>query len=177
MSRTIYLIGMPGAGKSTIGRKLSAALNRPFYDLDDFLEAKEGQLIREIFANQGETYFRQAEANALRELTEQAVNGIIATGGGAPCFHDNMDFMNYHGTTIYLKAPLQVLLERLTGPGREQRPLVAGKSTEEIKEFLNATLANRNQFYEAAQIKYQNLGGNRDVSDLCHLVSRMETMG
>ena len=177
MSRPIFLVGMPGAGKSTIGRKLSQALNRPFLDLDDILEEKEGRPIREIFSTQGETYFRQAETSALREITGQVSGSIIATGGGAPCFHGNMDFMNQHGTTIYLKAPVNVLVDRLTGHGREQRPLVAGKSAEQINQFVTETLTTRMQFYEAAQITYQSLNRGRDVDDLCRLISRLEKMG
>ena len=175
MSRPIFLVGMPGAGKSTLGQKLAVTLQVPFFDLDEYLEKKEGVAIREIFANRGETYFRQAEANALRELADQASNSVIATGGGAPCFHGSMNFMNQQGTTVYLKAPVAVLLERLTGYGREQRPLVAGKSTDEIKQFLTETLANRKQFYKMAQITYQNLTRDRDITDLCRLISRLET--
>ena len=177
MSRPIFLVGMPGAGKSTIGRKLSQALDRPFLDLDDILEEKEGRPIREIFSTQGETYFRQAEASALREITGQASGSIIATGGGAPCFYGNMDFMNQQGTTIYLKTPVNVLVDRLTGQGREQRPLVAGKSAEQINHFITETLTTRMQFYEAAQITYQSLSRGRDVDDLCRLISRIEKMG
>ncbi|MDB5261746.1 MAG: hypothetical protein JWQ14_1027, partial [Adhaeribacter sp.] len=129
MSRPIFLVGMPGAGKSTVGRKLAVALARPFFDLDEYLEEKEEMPIREIFLNRGEAYFREVEAQALRELTRQAAGSIVATGGGAPCFHDNLDFMTQHGTTIYLKAPVEVLVERLTGHGRETRPLVADKNT------------------------------------------------
>ncbi|GEO05089.1 shikimate kinase [Adhaeribacter aerolatus] len=176
MSRPIFLVGMPGAGKSTIGRKLAATLEVPFHDLDDYLEEKEGVPIREIFATRGEVYFRQAEASALRALTEEAPGSVIATGGGAPCFHGSMDFMNRQGTTVYLKVPVDVLLERLTGHGREHRPLVAGKSNEEVKEFLTVTLANRIQFYGAAHITYQNLTRERDVTDLCRLIARLETM-
>src|SRR5215217_5818033 len=105
MSNPIFLIGMPGAGKTTVGRKLASTLNRPFLDLDEYMESKEGMPVRELFATRGEEYFRLAEAQALREVVEQATAGIIATGGGAPCFHGSMAFMNQVGTTIYLKMP------------------------------------------------------------------------
>jgi len=175
MSRPIFLVGMPGAGKSTIGRKLAATLHVPFFDLDEYLEEKEGSAIRQIFSSRGETYFRETEARYLRELAAEAPGSVIATGGGAPCFHGSMNFMNQQGITVYLKAPIAVLLERLTGHGREQRPLVAGKSTDEIKQFLTETLAKRKQFYETAHITYQNLTRERDVTDLCHLIARLET--
>lgn len=176
MYRPIFLVGMPGAGKTTIGRKLSLELNRPFADLDEYLEIKEGLPVREIFAGRGESYFRQAEAAALRELGEQDQTGIVATGGGAPCFHQNMDFMNETGTTVYLKLPVAVLVERLLGPGREHRPLISGKTNEQVSNFVTETLNAREQFYETAQITYQNLNRNRDVVDLSHLIYRLETM-
>jgi len=176
MHQPIFLVGMPGAGKTTIGRKLSFELNRPFTDLDEYLEMKEGVPVREIFANRGEVYFRQAEAAALRELAVQAESGIVATGGGAPCFHQNMAFMNETGITVYLKLPVDILVERLSGPGREYRPLVAGKTDAQINTFVTETLNARKQFYETAQITYQNVNRNRDVADLSHLIYRLETM-
>jgi len=176
MTRPIFLVGMPGAGKTTIGQRISVVLQRTFFDLDEFLEMKTGMSVREIFASQGEQYFRQAEAEALRELTEQTGINVIATGGGAPCFHDNMEFMNEAGTTIYLKVPIEVLVERLSGHGHEHRPLVAGKSSDEIKQFVSETLAARKQFYETAQITYSNITRSHDINELCQLISRLETM-
>jgi shikimate kinase len=176
MSRPVFLVGMPGAGKTTIGRRLAAELNRPFTDLDEYLEMQEGVPVREIFLRQGEVYFRQVEAVALRDLVAQDKNGIVATGGGAPCFHGNMDFMNNAGTTVYLKLPVLVLVERLSGPGKEHRPLVAGKTETQINDFVTETLAARKQFYETAQITYQNINRLRDVADLGHLIYRLETM-
>ena len=84
--------------------------------------------------------------------------------------------MNQMGTTVYLKLPVEILVERLSGPGREHRPLVAGKTDEQIKNFVIVTLYARKQFYETAQIIYQNINRNRDVADLSHLIYRLETM-
>ena len=171
--KPIFLIGMPGAGKTTIGRQLSSALNMPFIDLDEYIVSKYGQSIPEMFAAQGEAYLRQAEGAALREVAAGAAGAIVATGGGTPCFLDNMDFMNEHGTTVFLKMPAEVVAERLMhSHGREQRPLVAGKSPEQIKQFVIETYNSRLQFYQKAHITYQN--PSREVSELCRLIRSVE---
>ncbi|WP_026461945.1 shikimate kinase [Adhaeribacter aquaticus] len=171
MHNPIFLVGMPGAGKTTIGQLLSAELNMPFIDLDEYIEAQQGKTVREIFAAEGEVFFRELEKNALHELVQKAEGAIVATGGGAPCFHNNMEFMNEVGTTIYLKAPEEILVERLLGYGH--RPLIAGKTPEEVKLFISETLSKRSQFYEAAHVTYQNPG--LDITDLCLFIKRIES--
>ena len=174
MNRPIFLIGMPGAGKTTIGRKLAVALQKPFLDLDEYIEEKHLQNVRQIFSAKGEAFFREAEATALREVATQANGAVVATGGGTPCFRDNIDFMNEAGITVYIKVPEAVLVERLSGTNREQRPLIAGKTSIEIKQFVTVTLASRLQFYQKAQITYQN--ASRDISKLIRLIQVMERM-
>jgi shikimate kinase len=164
---------MPGAGKTTIGRRLSVALNLPFIDLDEYIVSKHGQSIPELFAAKGEGFFRQAEAEALREVAAESGGAIVATGGGAPCFLDNMTFMNNHGTTVFLQVPADVVAERLMlTHGREQRPLVAGKTPEQIKQFVTETLISRLQFYKKAHITYQN--PSREITELCRLIRSVE---
>jgi shikimate kinase len=171
--KPIFLIGMPGAGKTTIGRQLSSALNMPFIDLDEYIVSQQGQSIPALFAAKGQSYFRHAEAEALREVAAGAAGAIVATGGGTPCFLDNMDFMNAHGTTVFLKIPADIVAERLMmAQGREQRPLVAGKTPEQIKQFVTETLLSRLQFYEKAHITYQN--PSREVTELCRLIRSVE---
>lgn len=173
--KPIFLIGMPGVGKTTIGRKLSSVLNMPFIDLDEYIVEKHAQSIPEIFASKGEAYFRQLEAKALREVAAEAGGAIVATGGGAPCFMGNMDFMNAQGTTVFLKLPTDLIVERLMiAHGRETRPLVAGKSQEQVKQFVTETLKSRLQFYEQAHITYQN--PSKDVSGLCQMIAAMENL-
>ena len=167
--KLIFLIGMPGAGKTTIGRKLSAALQMPFIDLDEYIVSKHGQSIPELFAAKGESYFRQAEAAALREVAATAGAAVVATGGGAPCFLDNMTFMNAHGTTVFLKMPADIVVERLmAAQERERRPLVAGKSAEQIKQFVTETLISPKEFYEKAHITYQN--PSWEITGLCQMI-------
>ncbi|PIQ21593.1 MAG: shikimate kinase [Cytophagales bacterium CG18_big_fil_WC_8_21_14_2_50_42_9] len=174
MNRPIFLIGMPGAGKTTIGRKLAAALQKPFLDLDEYIEEKHGQHVRQIFGEKGEAFFREAEAAAVREVAARATSAVVATGGGTPCFGNNIDFMNEAGLTVFIKVPADALAERLSHSNQEQRPLVAGKTTEEIKQFVTVTLASRLQFYQKAQITYQNT--SRDITKLIHLVQVMAKM-
>jgi shikimate kinase len=173
MHKPIFLIGMPGVGKTTIGRKLSLELQLPFIDLDEYIVRKHGQRIPELFAAKGENYFRQVEAEALREVAASSGSAIVATGGGAPCFLDNMTFMNAHGTTVFLKMPADIVAERLMiAQGREQRPLVAGKSPEQIKQFVTETLMSRLEFYEKAHITYQN--PSWEITELCQLIRSVE---
>lgn len=173
--KPVFLIGMPGAGKTTIGRHLAAALGMPFIDLDEYIVAAQGQSIPALFAHRGEDYFRQIESQALRQVATQAAEtgAVVATGGGAPCFLDNMAFMNEVGTTVFLHMPADVVAERLMiTHGRQQRPLVAGKSPEQIKQFVTETYQRRLQFYQKAHITYQN--PSREVSELCRLIRSVE---
>jgi len=174
MNQLIFLIGMPGAGKTTIGRKLAVALQKHFLDLDEYIEEIHQEPVRQIFAQKGEAFFRQTEAAALRDISARANGAVVATGGGTPCFLDNIDYMNKVGATIYIKVPETVLVERLTRTNREQRPLLAGKTADEIKQFVTVTLASRLQFYQKAQITYQN--ASRDITDLIRLIQAMENI-
>jgi shikimate kinase len=172
-NKLIFLIGMPGAGKTTIGRQLSSLLQMPFIDLDEYIVSKQGQSIPALFAAGGESHFRQLEAEALREVAAMATGAIVATGGGTPCFLDNMDFMNAQGTTVFLQMPVEVVAERLMIPhGRQQRPLVAGKTPEQIKQFVTETYHSRLQFYQKAQITYQN--PSREITELSRLIRSLE---
>lgn len=99
MSR-IFLIGFMGCGKTTLGRKLATRLGYTFYDLDHLLEEQAGMSVAEYFSSFGETAFRLAESEILKN-TSYGENAVISTGGGLPCFFDNMDWMKAHGITLY----------------------------------------------------------------------------
>lgn len=173
--KPVFLIGMPGAGKTTIGRQLALTLQMPFIDLDEYIVAAQGQSIAALFAEKGEEHFRRVEALALRQVAAQAAESgaVVATGGGAPCFLENMSFMNEVGTTVFLHMPADVVVERLMiTHGRQQRPLVAGKSPGQIKQFVTETYQSRLQFYQKAHITYQNPG--RDVTELSRLIQSLE---
>lgn len=149
--QTIFLIGYMGSGKTTIGRCLAQELGLQFIDLDLFIENRYRKKIRDIFAEMGETDFRIMERNALREIAGFE-NTLVSTGGGTPCFFDNMELMNRSGRTVYLKVSVNELAKRLHG-GKQHRPLLAGKTPEELKSFIVENLALREPCYNQAQIR------------------------
>lgn len=144
----IYLIGYMGCGKSTLGRKLSAALQLSFIDLDTFLEEKYFKTIPQIFAEEGEAGFRLKEQKVLHEVATFD-NIIVATGGGAPCFFDNMEVMNNSGFCIFLDIETQSLVNRLIH-AKTERPIIKGKSPDELYDFIEGMMQKRRPFYEKA---------------------------
>ena len=109
----IFLIGMPGSGKSTIGKKLASQLNYSFLDFDAELERTEGATIKAIFELKGEAYFRQVEAQVLSKVSDQKKNIVIATGGGTPCYYNGLNLMNLTGISVFIDVSPKVLIERL----------------------------------------------------------------
>ncbi|WP_299582791.1 shikimate kinase [uncultured Sunxiuqinia sp.] len=145
----VFLIGYMGCGKSTLGRKLSEQLNIPFVDLDKYIEEKYFKSIPQIFAEEGETAFRKKEQKALMEVADFD-RVIVATGGGAPCFFDNMELMNQAGLCVFLDVPTAALADRLS-QSKTERPLIKGKSNEELLAFIENAMAVRRPFYEKAK--------------------------
>ncbi len=157
----IFLVGFMGCGKSFIGRPLAAKLSFQFVDVDNIIENTEGVTVAQIFANQGETYFRQLESDILRGLGKWD-DIVIATGGGAACFHNNMDWMNEHGVTIYLKASPELLLSRLKNE-THQRPLLGGRTDKDLLNFIENKIAERAQFYEKASLIIEQDSDGEDI--------------
>jgi shikimate kinase len=149
----IYLIGMPGSGKSTLGKGLAKTLSYTFVDLDELIVKMEGKPISEIFKQSGEAYFRQVERSALQH-TVSLDNIVVATGGGTPCFFDNTAIMNQAGISIFLEVPLDHLVNRVApNPERQSvRPLFAGKSRAEVRLALDSMWQQRAPFYRKATI-------------------------
>ncbi|MBJ6145814.1 shikimate kinase [Hymenobacter sp. BT559] len=154
----LYLIGLPGSGKTTIGRRLAAHYKREFRDLDVDIVAQAGRTIPEIFAAEGEAGFRQREADALRAVAARTGPPLVlATGGGTPCFHDNLGVLRATGFLLWLDVPLPELVRRLVR-GSSSRPLLAGTAAHEspetaLFEQLSRTLAARQQFYSQAHLR------------------------
>ena len=147
----LFLVGFMGCGKSTFGRKLSKALGYAFIDMDTYIEEREGIAIPNIFAEKGEMYFRQLETQAIRDLSDQ-IHCVIATGGGAPCYNDNMALMNEIGCTIYLELSPEKLSERLLLDPTE-RPVLEGRRGEELVDFIASKLHEREVYYLQATYK------------------------
>jgi shikimate kinase len=145
----IFLIGFMGSGKSTMGRALASELDLTFIDLDSFLEEKYFKTIPQIFAEEGEESFRRKERKVLEEVCSFD-NVILATGGGAPCFFDNMKLINKSGFCVFLDVDVTSLVNRLIH-AKTERPLIKGKSPEELHEFIEGLLAKRRPFYEKAR--------------------------
>jgi shikimate kinase len=146
----IFLIGFMGCGKTTLGRKLAARLNYTFIDLDHLLEEQAGMSVAEYFASFGETAFRLAEAEVLKN-TAYPENAVISTGGGLPCFFDNMQWMKAKGQVVYIKLSPKTLANRLEH-GKEERPLLRDKQGDELINFISTKLTEREAFYMQAQV-------------------------
>lgn len=149
--KPLFLIGFMGCGKSTWGRKLARISKLPFIDLDEKIVEETGMSIGSYFSEYGEAAFRQVESDVLKRVFSSEA-AVISTGGGAPCYFDNMEWMNQTGITVYLELPAGVLLSRLVGKEGTKRPLLAGKTNDEILYFIEDKLAERRPFYEQAAV-------------------------
>jgi shikimate kinase len=156
----IYLIGMPGSGKSTLGRKLAKELLVEFVDLDYEIETSERKSIKEIFALNGEDYFRQVESKTLIDWSASSKSFVMATGGGTPCFYKGIEVINETGLSIFLDVPVSQLLSRLEK--KTDRPLLSSADQKEMDEKLTALRSRRLSVYRNAHITIEN----PDVSKL-----------
>lgn len=136
-------------GKSYLSRKLSAEMGLSLIDMDKYIEEKNAMSVPDIFATFGEDGYREREQKALQEISE-IEDVIIATGGGAPCFYDNMEVMNQTGLTLYIKVPEAVIVERLLN-SKHKRPLVDGKSETELSAYVSAKIKERETYYMQAK--------------------------
>lgn len=146
----LYLIGYMGTGKTTIGKLLAKELHLSFIDIDEFIENRYHKTIAGIFEEKGENGFREIEHRTLHEVSSFE-NVVVSTGGGLPCFFDNMDLLNRTGTTIYLRTSVNELVSRLTVE-MQKRPLIKGKNPEELRDFVETNLKKREVFYNQAQL-------------------------
>lgn len=147
--KSIIIIGYMGAGKTTVGKALAKELDVMFYDLDWYIESRMRKTVKQIFDEIGEEGFRKIERNMLHEVAEFE-NVVVSCGGGAPCFFDNMDYMNQLGETIYLKASPETLHTHLK-MGKGVRPLLLNKTPEEVEIFIREQLKLREPFYNKAK--------------------------
>ncbi|GAB4017472.1 shikimate kinase [Spirosoma migulaei] len=120
--KNIFLIGMPSSGKSTLGKRIADVLHYRFIDTDKIIVREEGRSIPEIFAESGEEYFREVERRVLRNL-KPGGNLVVSTGGGMPCYHNNMEYIKATGVSVFLDVPVDVLARRIQVHAHEDRPL------------------------------------------------------
>jgi len=145
----LVLIGYMASGKSLIARYLSDKLGVVYIDLDDYIVKKEGQTIKEIIKNKGEIYFRMVENKYLKEVLNKKNDFILATGGGTPCYANNMHLIKDKAKSVYLKASVNTLSERLLNESKN-RPLLSNIKKEDLKEFIAKHLFERNNYYNKA---------------------------
>lgn len=145
----VFLIGFMGAGKSKLGKALAKKLDTPFIDSDDEIANSFKMSIHTFFKTHGEERFRQEESKWLNKLSRKP--SIIATGGGMPCFNNNIQFMNEVGCTVYLKRPEKELLSRLKN-AKTRRPLIAEMDNNQLLLFIENELNKRSYYYEQASV-------------------------
>ncbi len=162
----VFLIGFMASGKSTVGKKLAKKLDLPFVDLDDYIKDKYNTTIRLLIYDEGIERFREIEKESLEALIKKHENILISTGGGTPCFFDNMKLMNSSGTTIYLEVDLYTLVDRLMY-AKQDRPLIWGKSREDITIYAKDLLSKRQGDYRKA--KHSISGKNLKIDSLVSL--------
>lgn len=157
--KRLFLVGYMGCGKTTTGKRIAKKYGLEFIDLDHYIEQRFRKSIPQIFEEKGEDGFRKLEHNMLEEVSSFE-NVIVSTGGGAACFFDNMDMMNSAGDTVYLQASAQELFDYLKG-AKQNRPLLQGKTDDELLQFISEALVQREPFYLKAKYRINSA----DMSD------------
>lgn len=163
----IFLCGFMGCGKSTHGKKLAGILKQPFTDLDNFIQTKENKTVQFIFENEGEEQFRFLETKYLKELISQKQGHVISLGGGTVCFNNNIELVKKSGVLIYIDMPALALAERLQ-KSKQKRPLLKNVLSENLNNFIEQKLSERNVFYRQAHIIMNGLNFNQQ--QLHHLI-------
>ena len=166
----IFLIGYMGAGKTTLGKAFARAMGLTFIDLDWYIEERFHKTIRELFTERGEDAFRDLERRMLHEAGEFE-DVVISVGGGTPCFFDNADYMNSVGETVFLDVDIRVLFRRLKA-AKQQRPLLDGKSDEELMAFIQEALQKRLPFYTRAK----HIFNGEKLEDRCQIQHSVERL-
>ena len=155
----IFLIGFMGSGKTYWGRKLSEKLRLPFFDLDEQIETSEAKKISQIFADEGEEYFRLLEKDTLHIITESHDSFIMATGGGTPCYFNNIEFMNKAGISVWINTPVDLLHERLL-KDKNERPLIKDLNDAQLRSFIIKKFSDRKIYYEQAEMVVEETDKN-----------------
>jgi len=162
----IYLIGYMGSGKSTLGKGLAKALGISWLDLDSEIESRYKISVPDFFSKYGENAFRDVEHKVLKEISS-VPDIVVSTGGGVPCFHNNMELMNKTGLTIYLEAKPEIILTRI-GPYAWKRPLFQQMDGTDTLEKITSHLKSREHYYQRAQLTVD--AANPDIEELKHLI-------
>jgi shikimate kinase len=164
LMKNIFLVGMPSSGKSTLGKKLAHALGYWFEDMDKLIVKDQQLTIPEIVAHKGEPYFREVESRILKNIRPDR-RLVVATGGGAPCFFDNMAFIRKQGISVFLDVPPALLARRIQHHGQDDRPLLSGVTA--LEQELTQKYQARLPYYSQADLR---ISGETDLGTLLELV-------
>lgn len=169
----IFLTGYMGAGKTTLGKAFAREMKVPFIDLDWYIEERFHKSIPELFRERGEEAFRELERRMLHEAGEFE-DVVISTGGGTPCFFDNMDYMNRQGQTVFLDVHPDILFRRLR-VATQQRPILQGKTDKELRAFIVEALGKRAPFYGQARYRFDagRLESRRQIAESVEQLRRL----
>ena len=148
----IFLVGLPGSGKTSLARVLAKELHLPFVDLDAEIERQEGRPVKLIFKEKGEQHFREVESRELLKWCHASADFVMATGGGAPCYFNNMAAINAAGVSIFLDVPIRVIVERMLRSRLDERPLLAAAGPDGLKEQMEFLRSHRLPYYQQAAI-------------------------
>ncbi|REC48673.1 MULTISPECIES: shikimate kinase [Chryseobacterium] len=164
----ISLVGYMGSGKSHISKILSDKLNFKLIDLDKEISKRNKMTIPEIFDKKGEIYFRKLERETLEEILASEKNTILSLGGGTPVYYNNMEIINHNSKSVFLRASVATLAERLSKQ-KEKRPLIVNITDENLAEFIAKHLFERNDFYNKAQVSV--ITDNRTPEDIVNEIT------
>lgn len=168
-NKNIFLVGLPGSGKSTVGRQLAQRLQTSFIDLDHKIEEDAGLSVRQIFSQFGEEHFRQLEREALLDVINKFKNTVVATGGGTPCFFDNMKVIKERGLSVFIDVPVSELISRINATERDKRPKFSNDV--DLSTTLKQLQAQRLPFYNEAHFRWD--GVNQTVDDLIVAITKV----
>jgi shikimate kinase len=151
----IFLVGLPGSGKSTLGKRLAALIGYTFIDLDEMIEKNESMSVGTIFANHGEEHFRMLEHFCLKDAIDRTPKFVMATGGGTPCHNDNLLLINKAGKSVFLNTAISKIVARLEKNG-DSRPMFQGQSRIDIEATVTSLLDTRMKYYNQAHFQTEN---------------------
>jgi len=160
----IYLLGLPGSGKTTLGRPLAESLGIDFKDMDDIIEAKEQMSIPTIFSTKGEEYFRRVENEVLKEIS--CLNDcVISTGGGVPCFHNNIEIINQTGLSIFIDVSPKEIARRLLShqSAIHNRPLLNSVENAGLFTEISEKLRTREEYYSKSTLRLKSDNLSSDI--------------
>jgi len=172
MNNFIFLMGMPGCGKSTFGKKLALKINYRFLDLDEYIENMSQTSINELFSEKGEHYFRNLESQYLNEIVAKNEKLVISLGGGTPCFNDNLICIKNKGTSIFLEAPLKLLADRIIN-ALSVRPMFKNLDYDQSIKKLEELKKTRYIFYNQANITVNVV--DLKLSDLIQSINKLNS--